>query len=46
MQVLLGEQHAQSFLLQFQDGLGHLLDDHRRQALGGLVQQDSAGIAH
>ena len=46
MQVLLGEQHGDAFLLHAQHGLGHLLDDHRGEALGGLVEQHRLGIAH
>ncbi len=46
MDVLLRQQHRQAFLLQVDDGRGHLLDDHRRDALGRLVEQHQQRVAH
>jgi len=39
MDVLLGQQHREPFLFELDDGVGHLLDDHRRHALRRLVEQ-------
>ena len=46
MNVLLGQQHRQSFLLELDDGVCHLLHDHRCNAFGGFVEQHQQGIAH
>src|SRR5262245_19246243 len=46
MDVLLGEQDRQAFLLELDDRVRHLLDDDRRDALGGLVEHDEQGITH
>jgi hypothetical protein len=46
MQVLLGDDDADAFLLHGQDGVDHLLDDLRRQPFRGLVEQHQRRIAH
>ena len=46
MDVLLGQEHREAFLLELDDGVGHLLDDDRRDAFGGLVEQHQQRIAH
>ena len=46
MQVLFRQQHAQALLLQFENHVGHVLDDFRRQAFGRFVQQHQVGVAH
>src|SRR5262245_57739086 len=43
MEVLLDQHHGEARLLEAADGAGDLLDDHRRQALGRLVEQQEAG---
>ena len=46
MHVLLGKKDGQAFFLELQDGIGHLLHDHGRNPLGGLVEQHEQGVAH
>src|SRR5258707_2457611 len=46
VQVLLGQEHAQPLALERPDRVGHLLDDDGSQALGRLVEQHAAWIAH
>src|SRR5581483_4858123 len=38
-QVLLRKKHREALLLQLDDGIGHALDDQRRDTFGGLVEQ-------
>src|SRR5512145_754235 len=41
-EILLDEQNGEAFLLELGDGAPDLIDDHRREALGRLVQQEQA----
>ena len=46
IQILFREQDRDTRGLELLHRGGHLLDDHRRQALGRLVEQDRARIPH
>ena len=46
MHVLLRQQNAHALLLERQDHVDHLLHNHRRHTLGGLIQQHQVGVAH
>src|SRR5262245_61010547 len=46
VEVLLREQHREPLLLQLPDRRRHLLDDHRRKPLRGLVEEQAGRIAH
>src|SRR3972149_11707652 len=45
MQVLLRKQYRQACGFHFPDDPGHLVDDDRRETLGGLVEQDRRPMA-
>ena len=42
-EVLLHQQHRETALLDLADGAADLLHDHRRQALGGFIEQQQLG---
>ena len=46
MEILLGEQQRKSPGFELDDRVRHLLDDHRGDALGRLVEQHEQRIAH
>ncbi len=46
MNVLLGKEHGQAFLLEFENGRCHLLDDHRSDAFGRLIEHHQQRVAH
>ena len=41
--ILLDQEYGEALLLEQDDGLADLLNDDRRQALGGLVEEQEPG---
>jgi hypothetical protein len=44
--ILFGQQDRKAALLQFNDGVGDLLNDYRRNAFGRFIEQHDQRIAH
>ena len=44
--VLLDEEHADVLVLELADGVHDGVDDHRGEALGGLIQKQEVGAGH